>query len=87
LRGTASRFHERTPLWFYLLAEAEKGGGNKLGEVGSWIVASTFIGVLLADPDSALSRGFEPQHSPLKMPDGSAIDSIAKWMKFALVMP
>ncbi|MBY5812029.1 peroxidase family protein [Rhizobium leguminosarum] len=86
LAGTASRFHERTPLWFYILAEAEAAGGNRLGEVGSCLVASTFVGVLLADPDSALSRGFTPTQSPLKMPDNSPIDSIAKWMRFAAVM-
>lgn len=86
LKNTSSRMFERTPLWFYILAEAEQGGGNRLGEVGSWLVASTFIGVLLADPDSALSRGFTPELSPLSMPDNSAIDSIAKWMRFAAVM-
>ncbi|MBY3196088.1 peroxidase family protein [Rhizobium laguerreae] len=86
LAGTASRFHERTPLWFYILAEAEAAGGNRLGEVGSCLVASTFVGVLLADPDSALSRGFTPNQSPLKMPDNTPIDSIAKWMRFAAVM-
>ncbi|CAM5762614.1 hypothetical protein LMIY3S_00531 [Labrys miyagiensis] len=86
LVGSASGLHQRTPLWFYLLAEAEAGGGNRLGELGSWLVASTFIGVLLADPDSALSRGFTPRQSPLRMPDNSEIDSIVKWMKFAFVM-
>ncbi|AHF83603.1 heme peroxidase [Rhizobium leguminosarum bv. trifolii WSM1689] len=86
LAGTASRFQERTPLWFYILAEAEAAGGNRLGEVGSCLVASTFVGVLLADPDSALSRGFTPTQSPLKMPDNTPIDSIAKWMRFAAVM-
>jgi len=83
--GTA-RFHERTPLWFYVLAEAEAAGGNHLGEVGSWIVASTFIGTLFDDPESALSLEFGPSESPLQMPDGSQIDSIEKWMKFALVL-
>ncbi len=86
LQNSQSRFFERTPLWFYILAEAEKGGGNKLGEVGSFLVASTFIGVLLADPDSALSRGFNPGQSPLRMADNSEINSIAKWMRFASVM-
>jgi hypothetical protein len=87
LKNTQSGMHGRTPLWFYLLAEAEAGGGNRLGELGSWLVASTFIGVLLADPDSALSRGFTPGQSPLRAPDNSEIDSIAKWMNFAGVMP
>src|SRR5690606_39726197 len=70
LKNTVSGFHRRTPLWFYILAEADADGGNRLGEVGSYIVASTFTGVLLADPDSALSRGFTPKSSPLRMPDG-----------------
>ena len=62
------------------------GGGNRLGEVGSFLVASTFVGVLLADPDSALSRSFDPSQSPLRMSDNSPIDSLAKWMRFASVM-
>ncbi|WP_157014599.1 peroxidase family protein [Mesorhizobium xinjiangense] len=86
LANGSAGFHQRTPLWFYLLAEAEAGGGNRLGEVGSRLVAETFIGVLLDDPDSALSRNFEPSQSPLRMADDSPIDSIAKWMRFAAVM-
>ena len=86
LEGSQSRMFERTPLWFYCLAEAEATGGDHLGELGSWIVASTFIATLLADPDSALSLDFTPQDSPLEAPDGTPIDSISKWMKFALVM-
>lgn len=86
LKGTASKLHQRTPLWFYLLAEAEAAGGNRLGEVGSYLVATTFVGVLLSDPDSALSRGFTPNQSPLRMPDGSEIDSLIKWMRFAKVL-
>jgi hypothetical protein len=86
LSGTQSGFHTRTPLWFYVLAEAEAAGGNHLGELGSCLVALTFVGVLLSDPDSALSRGFHPDQSPLKMADNSPIDSIVKWMRFAAVM-
>ena len=41
LKNTNAKFHERTPLWFYVLAEAEAGGGNRLGEVGSCLVALT----------------------------------------------
>ena len=68
LKNSQSKLFERTPLWFYILAEAERGGGNRLGEVGSFLVASTFVGVLLADPDSALSRGFDP--TPKSAADG-----------------
>ena len=86
LKNSQSKLFERTPLWFYILAEAEAAGGNRLGEVGSFLVAATFVGVLLADPDSALSRSFNPSQSPLRMSDNSPIDSLAKWMRFASVM-
>ncbi|MGO7733238.1 heme peroxidase [Rhizobium leguminosarum] len=86
LANSQSSLHTRTPLWFYVLAEAEAGGGNRLGELGSCLVALTFAGVLLSDPDSALSREFDPSQSPLQMPDGSPIDSIVKWLRFAAVM-
>ncbi len=86
LRNSDAKLHERTPLWFYCLAEAEAAGGDRLGDVGSWIVASTFIAVMLDDPDSALSTSFTPEMSPLRAPDGTPIDTIEKWLKFALVL-
>jgi hypothetical protein len=49
--------HERTPLWYYILKEAElSSGGQHLGQLGSRIVAETFIGLLQGDPDSLLKR-------------------------------
>jgi hypothetical protein len=52
-----------TPLWFYILKEAEhRGGGDRLGQVGGQIVAEVLIGLLRADPLSYLSR--EPQWEP-----------------------
>lgn len=62
-----------TPLWFYILAEAEQtviagmnapgagpqtpfGLGTRLGPVGAAIVAETFIGLMLLDPDSLLNN-------------------------------
>ena len=86
LENSSARMHERTPLWFYCLAEAEGAGGEHLGKMGSWIVASTFIATLFDDPGSALSLEFGPSDSPLRMPDDSPIDTIEKWMKFAAVM-
>ena len=45
-----------TPLWFYVLKEAEhRGGGDRLGPVGGRIVAEVLIGLLRADPASYLS--------------------------------
>ena len=67
LKNSQSKLFERTPLWFYILAEAEKAGGNRLGEVGSFLVASTFVGVLLADPEFGAVARFRSQQSPLRM--------------------
>ncbi len=57
-----------TPLWFYILAEAEQGTikalqedidpkslSTRLGEVGGLIVAETFVGLMMLDPDSVLN--------------------------------
>jgi hypothetical protein len=52
-----------TPLWFYILKEAEyRGHGDRLGPVGGRIVAEVVIGLLRADPVSYL--GLEPDWQP-----------------------
>ncbi len=91
----AGGFLDRTPLWFYVLKEAEvREGGQRLGEVGSRVVAETFIGVLLADPESYLAqnRGWNPSQpvpwaggGPLKLPDGRTIGAIGDLFRFASV--
>jgi hypothetical protein len=49
-------FATSTPLWYYILAEAERmAGGLHLGPVGGRIVTETLIGLLRADPTSYLS--------------------------------
>jgi hypothetical protein len=53
-----------TPLWFYVLKEAEyRGGGDRLGPVGGRIVAEVLIGLLRADPAAYLS--LEPDWEPI----------------------
>ena len=50
-------FAERTPLWFYVLREAElQADGDTLGPVGSRLLAETVIGLLRADPGSYLNH-------------------------------
>ena len=49
-------------------------------------LAATFIGALMDDADSALSREFSPDQSPLRTPDGDPIDTIERWMRFAAVL-
>jgi hypothetical protein len=49
---------DRTPLWYYLLLEAElekDNRGEKLGTVGSRLIAEVIEGALRADPESFLS--------------------------------
>lgn len=49
-----SGFDRRTPLWFYILAEASHVGGKHLGPVGSTIVAEVLIGLVRRSQDSIL---------------------------------
>jgi hypothetical protein len=54
-------FDERTPLWYYILAEAAVlGGGQHLGPVGSTIVAEVLVGLVRRSPDSILESDWEP---------------------------
>jgi hypothetical protein len=51
-------FENETPLWYYTLLEAEiNEEGNRLGPVGSRIVAEVIEACLRHDPDSFLHRG------------------------------
>lgn len=45
-----------TPLWFYILWEAENTGG-RLGAVGGTLVAGTLLNLMLRDPLSVLNAG------------------------------
>lgn len=47
-------FLERTPLWYYIFAEAKAGGGERLGPVGSTIVAEVLVGLVRRSEDSIL---------------------------------
>ncbi|MET0703926.1 MAG: LysM peptidoglycan-binding domain-containing protein [Mycobacterium sp.] len=47
-------FLDRTPLWFYVLAEAGNADGDTLGPVGSTIVAEVLIGLVRRSADSIL---------------------------------
>jgi hypothetical protein len=53
---TDGGFIEHTPLWYYVLKEAEiRANGNSLGELGSRIVVETQIGLMRNDPSSYLN--------------------------------
>ncbi|HEY4252344.1 MAG TPA: heme peroxidase family protein [Roseomonas sp.] len=58
--------HEATPLWYYILKEAQilGDGGNRLGPVGSRILAEVFVGLLQTDPESFLHEDQDPGWKP-----------------------
>lgn len=54
---TAGGFDQTTPLWYYVLKEAEvTGAGQHLGPLGSRIVAEVFYGLMHSDPNSFLRQ-------------------------------
>jgi hypothetical protein len=63
LSGYGLGLEASTPLWYYVLKEAELvAGGLHLGPVGGRIVAEVLIGLLQADPNSYLNApgGWRP---------------------------
>jgi heme peroxidase len=47
--------HKHTPLWYYILKEAQqRGGGKKLGPVGATIVSEVLVGLVHGDHSSFL---------------------------------
>jgi hypothetical protein len=55
-------FLQRTPLWYYILAEAaELGDGQRLGPVGSTIVAEVLVGLVRRSANSILlAQNWQP---------------------------
>jgi hypothetical protein len=54
---------KRTPLWFYVLREADvTANGEHLGPVGGRIVAEVIVGLMTGDSESFLSQ--EPDWTP-----------------------
>ena len=52
----AHGLHLNTPLWYYILKEAEqRANGERLGPVGATIVSEVFVGLVHGDPLSFLS--------------------------------
>jgi hypothetical protein len=62
--------HQRTPLWFYVLREAEvTASGEHLGPVGGRIVAEVIVGLIKGDRQSYLRQN--PDWTPTYGPGGS----------------
>jgi hypothetical protein len=76
----------RTPLWFYILKEAEvMENGLRMGPVGSRIVGEVFIGLLQADTESFLAS--QPNWRPVLPSETPGDFRITDLLKFAGVVP
>jgi hypothetical protein len=51
-------FERSTPLWYYVLKEAELNGGNQLTGVGARIVGEVFLNLISLDKNSYLARNY-----------------------------
>jgi Animal haem peroxidase len=81
-------FATSTPLWFYILREAELSqDGLRLGAVGGRIVGEVFIGLLQADPEAFITA--QPDFKPtLPTKTGKAEDfRMIDFLTFAGVDP
>lgn len=82
----AQGFLDATPLWYYILVEAEilgaHDGGSTLGPLGTMIVAETLVGLIVTDDTSYWhsapgGRDWNPEDS------GLPIDGFDTMLKFA----
>jgi hypothetical protein len=84
-RNLATALGDNTPLWYYVLKEAEvRCNGKKLGPVGGRIVAEVLIGLLDGDPSSYLRA--EPTWQPKQGQFGAPQDGkflMADLLRFA----
>jgi Animal haem peroxidase len=86
LRDLGHGFEHSTPLWYYVLKEAELvEDGLHLGPVGGRIVAEVIVGLLQCDPESYLS--YDPRWRPT-LPGRDAGDfRMVDFLTFAGVDP
>jgi hypothetical protein len=88
LQGYGLGFERSTPLWYYVLKEAElvNGGGEHLGPTGGRIVGEVLLGLLQTDPGSFLVRDRDWRPT-LPSSEGSGTFKIRDLLTFAGVGP
>ena len=82
----AGGFNSATPLWYYILREAEvQQGGNRLGSVGSRIVAETLIALVRRDGASYWNNMQDPavKANGIDVGGGTVIATIGDLLKFS----
>ena len=78
-------FEDRTPLWYYVLAQAEAlREGRRLGPVGSTIVAEVLVGLVRRSPDSVLNTNNPGPDLPAATPGEFTLSDL---LRFAGVLP
>ncbi len=87
LRGYRLKLDRSTPLFYYVLKEAEvMAGGRHLGPVGGRLVAEVIVGLLQTDPASYLT--VEPGWKPtLPSTSGAGQFRMVDFLAFAGVDP
>ena len=81
----SSGFSERTPLWYYILAEAAfHAKGKHLGPVGSTIVAEVLIGLIEETENSILRNPIWEPTLPMKNNGKFTLEDL---LRFAGVLP
>ncbi|WP_341526646.1 hypothetical protein WKK05_29550 [Nostoc sp. UHCC 0302] len=74
-------FDIESPLWYYILKEAQiQGQGQRLGQVGSRILAEVFVGLLEEDSSSFLA--INPDWKPILPAKTSGTFTIVDLLKF-----
>ena len=82
----AGGFDSATPLWYYILREAEvQQGGNRLGSVGSRIVAETLAALVRRDGASYWNNMQDPavKANGIDVGGGTIIATIGDLLKFS----
>ena len=82
----AGGFDYATPLWYYILQEANfQHNGKFLGSVGSRIVAETLYGLVRRYPSSYLSSPLDPavKSNGIEVAAGHVIGTIAEFLEFS----
>lgn len=86
LKANSNALLKKTPLWYYILKEAEvRENGQRLGKVGSRILAETFTRILRENPSSILHSGTTPDLPRIPGKPAGGFD-MADLLKFAGVL-
>lgn len=88
----AAGYVAHTPLWFYVLKEAEvRHAGLRLGPLGTHLVAGTIAGLIVHDPDSVWNTpgAQDGRWHPVDgaRASGVLVDSIPALLRAALLLP